>query len=100
MKFQFSHSKDNATATLFERHVYLSKNSVKMALLINGGNSHIDKICARLPIKPIETSDLLQTARDTSELKHSKVFSSMQSVSHNEIAVKTTSKHNNLRRTT
>ena len=47
-------------------------------------------------IKPTETSDLLQTARDTSELKHTTVFNDVQSVSHNEIAVKTTSKHKNL----
>ena len=48
-------------------------------------------------IKPTETSDLLQTARDTSELKHTTVFNDVQSVSYNEIAVKTTSKHKNLR---
>ena len=59
-----------------------------MTLLVNGGNLHIDKICARLPIKPAETSDLLQIARDTSELKHTTVFNDVQSVSHNEIAVK------------
>ena len=39
-------------------------------------------------IKHTETSDLLQTARDTSELKHTTVFNDVQSVSHNEIAVK------------
>ena len=39
-------------------------------------------------IKPTETPDLLQTARDTSELKHTTVFNDVQSVSHNEIAVK------------
>ena len=39
-------------------------------------------------IKPTETSDLLQTARDTSELKHKTVFNDVQSASHNEIAVK------------
>ena len=39
-------------------------------------------------IKPTERSDLLQTARDTSELKHTTVFNDVQSVSHNEIAVK------------
>ena len=39
-------------------------------------------------IKPTETSDSLQTARDTSELKHTTVFSDVQSVSHNEVAVK------------
>ena len=39
-------------------------------------------------IKPTETSDLLQTARDTSELKHTTVFHDVQSVSHNEIVVK------------
>ena len=39
-------------------------------------------------IKPTEKSDLLQTARDTSELKHTTVFNDVQSVSHNEIAVK------------
>ena len=39
-------------------------------------------------IKHTETSDLLQTARDTSELKHTMVFNDVQSVSHNEIAVK------------
>ena len=39
-------------------------------------------------IKPTETSDLLQTARDLSELNHTIVFNDMQSVSHNEIAVK------------
>ena len=48
-------------------------------------------------MKPTETSDLLQTARDTSELKHTTVFNDVQSVSHNEIAVKTTSKHKKLR---
>ena len=48
-------------------------------------------------IKPTETSDLLQTARDSSELKHTTVFNDVHSVSHNEIAVKTTSKHKNLR---
>ena len=48
-------------------------------------------------IKPIEASDLLHTARDTSELKHTTVFNDVQSVGHNEIAVKTTSKHKNLR---
>ena len=58
---------------------------------------HIDKICARLPNKTTEISDLLQTARETSELKHTTVFDVVQSVSHNEIAVKTTSKHKNLR---
>ena len=47
-------------------------------------------------IKPTETSDLLQTARDTSELKHTTVFKDVQSVSHNEIAVKTSSEHKNL----
>ena len=47
-------------------------------------------------IKPIETSDLLQAAKDTSGLKHTTVFNDVQSVSHNEIAVKTTSKHKNL----
>ena len=51
----------------------LSKNSVKMVLLMNGGNSHINQICAILPnIKPTETFNLLQTARDISELKHVK----------------------------
>ena len=39
-------------------------------------------------IKPTETSDLLQTPRDTSELKHTTVFNDVQSVSHNEIAFK------------
>ena len=39
-------------------------------------------------IKPTEPSDLLQTARDTSELEHTTVFNDVQSVSHNEIAVK------------
>ena len=48
-------------------------------------------------IKPTETSDLLQTATDTSELKHTTVFNDVQSVTQNEIAVKTTSKHKNLR---
>ena len=60
-----------------------------MALLVNGGYWHIDEICARLPkIKHSETSDLLQTARDTAELKHTTVFNDVQSVSHYEIAVK------------
>ena len=60
-----------------------------MTLLVNGGNLHIDKICVGdFRIKPTETSDLLQTARDTSELKHTTVFNDVQSVSHNEIAVK------------
>ena len=55
-----------------------------MTLLINGGHLHI-----RLTfVKPTETSDLLQTDRDTSELKHTKVFNDVQSVIHNEIAVK------------
>ena len=48
-------------------------------------------------IKPTEASDLLHTARYTSELKHTTVFNDVQSVGHNEIAVKTTSKHKNLR---
>ena len=39
-------------------------------------------------IKRKETSYLLQTARDTSELKHTTVFNDVQSVSHNELAVK------------
>ena len=38
--------------------------------------------------KSTETSDLLQTARDTSELKHPTVFNGVQSVSHDKIAVK------------
>ena len=59
-----------------------------MRLLVNGGNLHIDKICARLPNKTYRKIDLLQTARDTSELKHTTVFNDVQSVSHNEIAVK------------
>ena len=36
-------------------------------------------------IKPTETSDLLRTAKDTSELKHTTVFNDVQSVSHNFI---------------
>ena len=44
------------------------------------------------PIKPTETINLLQTARDTSELNDSTLFNDVQSVSHKEIAVKTTSK--------
>ena len=60
-----------------------------MKLLINGGNSHIDEICAKFRIKPqTETFNLLQTARDTSELKHSTLINDVQSVSHKEIAVK------------
>ena len=59
-----------------------------MKLLVNGGNLHIDKICARLPNKTYRTSDLLQTARDTSDLKHTTEFNDVQSVSHNERAVK------------
>ena len=39
-------------------------------------------------IKPTEMYNLLQTVRDTSELKHTTVFNDVQSVSHNEIAVK------------
>ena len=38
-------------------------------------------------IKPKETSDLLQTARDTSELKHTTVFNNVQSVSHNQMTL-------------
>ena len=45
--------------------------------------------CVRdFQIKPTETSDLLQTARATSELMHTTVFNDVQSFSHNEIAVK------------
>ena len=58
------------------------------------------KFVRNFRIKPTETSDLLQKARDTSKLKHSTVFNDVKSVSHNEIAVKTTSKHKNLLRAT
>ena len=37
-----------------------------------------------------------QKTRDTSELKHTTVFNDVESFSHNEIAVKTTSKHKSL----
>ena len=46
------------------------------------------KLVLDFRIKPTETSDLLQTDRDTSELKHTTVFNDVQSVSYNEIAVK------------
>ena len=45
------------------------------------------KFVRDLRIKPTETSVLLQTPRDTSELKHATVFNDVQSVSHNEIRV-------------
>ena len=56
------------------------------------------KLVRDFRIKRTETSDLLQTARDTPELKHTTVFNDVQSLSHNEITVKTTSKHKNLRK--
>ena len=48
---------------------------------------YIDKMCARHPVKISEKFNLLQTARDTSELKHSKLFSDVQSVTHTEIHI-------------
>ena len=39
-------------------------------------------------IKPTEMFNLLQTAKDTSELKHLTLFNDVQSVSLEEIAVK------------
>ena len=60
----------------------------------------MDKICARLLYETyINVFDLIQTARDTSELKHFTLFNDVQSVSHKEIAVKTTNKQKNLRQT-
>ena len=60
----------------------LSNNSVKMALLINGGNSHINKVCARFP-KRLICDKQLETV-----LKHSTLFNDVQSVIQKEIAVK------------
>ena len=58
------------------------------------------KIVRDFRIKPTETSDLLQTARDTSELTHTTVFIDVQSVSHNEIAVKNNKQTQKSTRTT
>ena len=73
--------------TRLQRHC-LSTNSVKMTLLINGGNSYNGQFVRDFRIKPAEALNLLQTARDTSELKHSTLFNGVQSVSHKEITVK------------
>ena len=59
-----------------------------MRLLINGGNSHIEKYVRIFLIRPTETFNLLQTANDTSKLKHPTLFNDVQSVSHKEIAIK------------
>ena len=59
-----------------------------MTLLINGGNSHVNKICAILPNITNRNVYLFTTARDTWELKHPTLFNDVQSVSHKEIAVK------------
>ena len=50
------------------------------------------KFVCDFQIKLTETFNLLQTAKGTSELKHSTLFNDVQSVSHKEIAVKNNKK--------